>query len=695
MKRASLNFGLQLLVLLGCALPAWAADTITMGTLLDEMVDRSRLARLPEPSYTCKQSSSYDRGATSPKKKESWFANMDRSHFIRMEEREGRKEYVLMDADGPGAVVRFWATWHGPGGGEFSNGMLHVYLDGADKPVIEKHIADVIDKGALTTGPLSESVSPLTPYRWRGHNLYLPIPYAKHCKITYSADVLIDVGGRMGEALYYQINYRTYDKDVKVEPFTMASLEKYRSAIDRVQKKLLNPEPAEGKNAKSEKADGTLDPGDSHDTEIDGPAAITELSLAIEADDIDQALRSTIIEMTCDGERTVWAPVGDFFGLGHKMAPCKTWYTQVTEDGKMSCFWVMPFAESCKITLHNLGNQPVTVREGEAKYNDWKWDDRSMHFHSTWHQYSDVKTQTNKGAEAGAFDANYVNVEGRGVYVGDTLTIFNGHPSWWGEGDEKVYVDGEDFPSHFGTGTEDYYGYAWSNPNVFSSPFHAQPYGKGANKIDMAANSRYRALDAIPFEKSLHFDMEIWHSHETVIDFAPTTYFYARPGAKVNIEPDPDDAKLPVKHGQTTAHVPGAIEGESLKVVEKTGGETEIQEVSDWNWSGGGQLWWMDGKPGDKLTLEFNAPQEGKFKVVAELTKASDYAIVAASVNGKKSKEKIDRYFASVKHDPVELGTFELKKGANQLEVEIVGANEKAIKRHMFGLDFLKLEAAK
>ena len=48
------------------------------------------------------------------------------------------------------------------------------------------------------------------------------------------------------------------------------------------------------------------------------------------------------------------------------------------------------------------------------------------------------------------------------------LHLINYHRGWWGEGDEKIYVDGEDFPSHFGTGTEDYYGYAWCRPEEFA-----------------------------------------------------------------------------------------------------------------------------------------------------------------------------------------------------------------------------------
>ena len=103
-------------------------QSVSLGSLLDEMVDRDNLARFPQPAYTCSQASSYDRGTVAPDKP-GWFANMDRSYFVRTEEKDGRKEYVLMDVEGPGAVVRIWATWHGPGGKDFSDGTLRFYLD--------------------------------------------------------------------------------------------------------------------------------------------------------------------------------------------------------------------------------------------------------------------------------------------------------------------------------------------------------------------------------------------------------------------------------------------------------------------------------------------------------------------------------------------------------------------------------------
>ena len=73
-------------------------------------------------------------------------------------------------------------------------------------------------------------------------------------------------------------------------------------------------------------------------------------------------------------------------------------------------------------------------------------------------------------------DWNYITIDGQGVYAGDTLAVMNPEADWWGEGDEKIWVDGEEFRSHFGTGTEDYYGYAYGggSTDLYQKPFHAQ-----------------------------------------------------------------------------------------------------------------------------------------------------------------------------------------------------------------------------
>ncbi|HAK94878.1 MAG TPA: DUF2961 domain-containing protein [Planctomycetes bacterium] len=669
---------------------------VDLGSLLDEMVDRDALARAPDPFFTCRQSSSYDRDTVAPDK-EGWFANWDRSQFVRVEEREGRKEYVMHDAGGPGAIVHIWGTWHGPGGGPFSNGTLRVYIDGAAAPVIEGPAADVISGSAVVGPPLSESVSPSTPYAQRGHNLYLPIPYAKHCKITYSTAVPVDQGAKTGEALYYQINYRTYASGTSVRSFTREDLAACKDKIATVGKRLIESKPDPHLGARGPLR-GTLGPGEhaTLDENMMGPKAIRSLWVRINAQDFPQALRSTILEIAFDGELCVWCPVGDFFGTGYFVKPFRTWYTQVTERGDMRAFWCMPFAESAEVTLRNLGSQPVEIDSLSMALSPWSWDDRSMHFHASWRQLTKVDTGPDKDMTGkGAFDVNYVEVAGAGRYVGDTLVLFNGADAWWGEGDEKIYVDGETFPSHIGTGTEDYYGYAWCRPEYFEAPFHAQPSGAGNLTAGFSVNSRYRGLDSIPFARSLRVDMELWHWRTTRMNFAPSAFWYARPGSRSNVAPDPASAALPVAREMEdvveVVRVPGAIEGETLNVLERTGGSFEVQTIGNLGWSRNRQLWWIDGAPGDKLVIAFPVAESGRYRVEAELTKAVDYGIVQVLVNGAKAGEPIDLFAEKVGHVRADLGEFDLAAGANRLEVVITGANAKAVKRHMFGLDYLLL----
>jgi hypothetical protein len=687
---------------LGClstfGFAAPASETVTLRSLLEEMVDREALARFPSPAYTCRQFSSYDRDSDDPKDESTWFANWDRSQFLQIEEVDGRKEYVMMDADGPGAVVRIWCTWHGPGGGEFSNGTLRVYIDGEDKPAIEGPIAEIIDGGKLAGAPLSEGVSPKTEYKQQGHNLYLPLPYARHCKITYSTDVPVDRGAKEGEALYYQINYRTYEPGTEVESFSLERLVAAKSTLDAVQQKLREGGRDNDDAWKTEDWNGELAPGERRETvQVNGSGAIRQLRFKISAQDLPQALRSTVLEVHFDGERTIWAPLGDFFGIGYKISPYRTWYTEVTEDGELSCAWVMPFEKGASVSVLNVGKQPVRIEVCEAKISDWEWNDRSMHFHSTWRQLSKVETGHDQSMDHGnARDVNYVTVNGRGVYVGDSLTLFNGAAQWWGEGDEKIYVDGEEFPSHFGTGTEDYYGYAWCRPEFFESPFHAQPEGGGNLAGGYSVNSRYRALDAIPFTDSIRFDMELWHWAHTKMDYAPTTFFYARPGATANVEPERRTAARPVTLERSDIvdvfRVPGALEGEDLTAVEISGGKVEIQEIPAFRWSGDKQLWWIDANVGDELTVEFPVKKAGRYQVIANLTKANDYAVVHVSLNDEPAEKTFDRYHPTVSHDPLALGAFDLHDGKNRLKFRIEGANPAGLKKHFVGLDYLQLK---
>ena len=648
-----------------------AAEPVTFDSLLDEMVDRTAVARFPSPAYTCAQASSYDRASKSPD--EGWFANNDRSMFVRKETNAGREEWVMMDVEGPGAIVRWWVT------APAYKGIIRVYVDGATEPVIEAKVDDLVGGTALVGPPLS---SP----RANGRNLYLPIPYAKHCKVTFDRPNFQKTKKRE-DLLYYQINYRTYADGTKVASFAKDTLAKSKAKVAAIQKTLLDPASAQPANCEEQAGDDIMVfPGDEWSSEFYGPGAICAISGRIDADDLAQALRSTILIMEFDGEETVWCPLGDFFGSGVGVNAFKGWYRVVKEDGTITCYWVMPYKESCVMKIKNVGGAAVEIRDPSLSFIPWNWDDRSMHFHTDWRIEREIET-----ADGGkkALDWNYVKVHGEGVFVGDTLAVLNRVAAWWGEGDEKIYVDGETFPSHFGTGTEDYYGYAWCTPQFFESPFHAQPRAEGPGNFGNTTNTRVRLLDAIPFTKSFQLDMEVWHWRKTLIDYAATTYWYGRPGAKSNVESIVEDAMHPVKYN-TPIELPG------FDLVKLPKGRLQIQNLTHFKkdaWENDDHLWWTGAKPGDKLELKLKTEAAGKVALAVTMTKAPDYAVIQYYLDGKKIGEPIDLYAPKVEPTgKVKLGDFDLSAGEHVLTVEIVGANPKAKKSYMFGLDQILLD---
>ncbi len=637
------------------------SPVISLVSLLEEMVNRDKIARFPSPQYTCKQFSSFDTRSIAADQP-NWFANQDWSHFIRMEEKDGRQEWVLMDTQGPGCITRFWVT------GFELKGWLRFYFDGATEPAISGEVFSLIGGTALVGAPLSEVINEL------GRNLYLPIPYAKSCKVTYDGPNPF-AGGANNTNFYYQINYRTYPADTPVETFTIDNLAKTQPTVDQVQKLLLTPEknlPSELNYAKL----SLLNNGNAK-AKITGSRAIRTMSLKVIADDMEQALRSLVVVMEFDEEQTVWCPAGDFFGSGLGLNPFKGWWRWVKPNQTMNCYWVMPFRKECTFELEYLGSQDI-MAELKVEYNDWQWDNRSMHFHTNWHYQYPFWSQPH-------FDWNFLTVEGKGVLVADTLALLNCYPEWWGEGDEKIYVDGETFPSHYGTGTEDYYGYAYGRTERFSAPFHSQPRTDN-NWWGNTTNTRSRSLDAIPFQKSLQFDMEVWHWMPTLMAYAGTTYWYGFPGTKSNHGPDPDSARREVPRD-----IP-RLEGESLSDINCTGGKIEIQNASNYNWSGNSQLWWTGTQPGDTLQFEFPVAQAGPYRLTLMCTKAPDYGIVQFYVDDQKAGEPMDLYHTEVTiSGEIPLPVQEFNSGTHTLKVEITGANDAAEKAYMFGLDYLKL----
>jgi len=625
-----------------------SAATVSLSSLLDEMVDRDALTRFPDPAYICTQASSYDRASTTPNDPGTWFANDDHSQFIREEMNGGRKEWVLMDAEGPGAIVRWWIT------APQYKAVFRIYLDGSDTPAIEANIGELVGGEFLVGAPLSAD-------RAKGRNLYLPIPYAKQCKVTVD-----DMPEQ--KALYYQINYRTYTGGTAVESFTLDGFRMIEGKIDSVQKMLLAAGDVSEESFVATNV--TLRKGES--VSLSGKmlaekAGVLErivLKIDAEGEELTHALRSTVMSIKFDDKETVWCPLGDFFGSGVGLNPYKSWYTRVEKDGTLISLWWMPYQKSAEVSLINYGDQDVKVIRNAFSSRPYQWDDRSMYFHADWRQDRNMKTRPQR-------DWNYITVKGRGVFVGDVLSLLNRNSAWWGEGDEKIYVDGETFPSHFGTGTEDYYGYAWCTPAFFDSPFHFQPRAEGPGNYGNTTNARVRLLDGIPFTKDFRFDMEVLHWIGTTVDYAVATFWYGFDDASpVDFQSRNDqiaEAQAVVSH-KTPVKVD--IPGFTIEKFPTNGYiHWENEDYLIWIWVG----------QNAKLEFILEAEKDGECKLVAELIKHPRHGIIQFHIDDRKIGEPIDLYDErQVPTGPMEIGVVDLKAGRHTVVVEFVGKNEKA-----------------
>jgi hypothetical protein len=329
--------------------------------------------------------------------------------------------------------------------------------------------------------------------------------------------------------LYYQIGYRRYRDEhrVRVRPYSAAELARAAPTIGRVAKVLRDgPTVAPGPMDSRAPIEATrVEPGHPSVTTIAAPSGggeIRELRIAT-AERMPQKLRSTRLTIAFDGEMAVDAPLIDFFGTGPAWNTYASLPFTVAAENLLICRFRMPFARRAVVTIARRDPGAIDV-SGTVDVTAAAFGKDSLLFHAGWRPREIVRTRPFR-------DWHVAGIEGQGQLVGAVLNVENPpDAAWWGEGDEKIYVDGETFPSLFGTGTEDYFGYAWSTPERFEHAYHAQTATAGAGFGGLYSMNRFHILDPIPFSRALRFDLEIWHWQETSISVDATIYWYARPG---------------------------------------------------------------------------------------------------------------------------------------------------------------------
>ncbi len=383
-----------------------------------------------------------------------------------------------------------------------------------------------------------------------------------------------------------------------------------------------------------------------------------------------------MLRMFWDGETrpAVEAPLGDFFAncFGERREVISV--PVVVEDAdSYNSFWRMPFRKSARIEIENQGSLPFSM----LYFNiDWiKLEDLpkdTPYFYAQYRQEYPVA----KGK-----DYLVLETSGEGQYVGTVMAVRMRSPAWFGEGDEKVYVDGETKPSIWGTGTEDYFLSAWGLKTT-GTPYFGVPFFDFRGIGGHTSAYRWHIADPMPFEKSIKVTFEhmgwmsqdenpkyestSWNERED--DYASVAFWYqtGRPTftERAPAAADrklPDLARIAVKAADLLAsarHGDGAV---SKRTTDRFNTEELVYQPR--------------AASGGYIEIPFEVKVKEPLHLIVRGTRTVDGGSYQAVLNGAKLGRPLDFFAAAPGRQEFQLLDFWPEPGTYTLRLESVGKN--------------------
>lgn len=486
-----------IILLLTGGISAGAQQVISFESELKRLSDISLLPRYLEGTVV-KQVSSYDRTGGN----DDGFSG--KYSFSRKE----KGGLVIFEAQGSGVIERIWTPTP-------TNDTLDFYFDGNDKPGLSIKFSD------LFSGKVEPFLKPLVDaYMVGGYYSYVPIPYAKGCKIIFRGEKI----------MFHQVQHREYDKSYRIETFNLAGATAHKTLL----RKVVNLWSNRNRTIDNFKYTGIktiesrieLLPGKS--------ATIAGISsggriMGIELDpsEIFNGLyKQADIKITWDHEPTpaVHVPVADFFGYAFGERAMESLLMGAT-TGKLYCYIPMPFDRSATISLEyrkldGIQQEPLRLRT-LVHYTTQKKAADEGRFYAKWAHDEPANGQS------------YVFLEGkgRGHYVGTILQAqgrdYNNFTEFF-EGDDQTYIDGE-LRLH-GTGSEDYFNGGWyAQPGGWTERAGAPLSGCTNYSVPLSRTGGYRFFlsDKMPFTKEIRHTIEHGPVNNRPVNYSSVAMYYA------------------------------------------------------------------------------------------------------------------------------------------------------------------------
>lgn len=399
-----------------------------------------------------------------------------------------------------------------------------------------------------------------------------------------------------------------------------------------------------------------------------------------------------LLRMYWDGNPrpAVEAPLGDFFAncFGQRREVISL--PVVVEDGDAyNCFWQMPFRKSARIEIVNQSEKPISLL-----YYNIDWIKKKRVARDTPYFYAQYRQEypTRNGR-----DYLVLETQGKGQYVGTVLAVRTRSPAWFGEGDEKIYIDSEPKASIWGTGTEDYFLSAWGL-KATSTPYFGVPYFDQWGIVGAHTSAyRWHINDPIVFNRGIKVTFEhfgwiapdehpaykstSWNERED--DYASVAFWYQTGQPTFSARaPHARDRALPsldplIAFGRDfiEAKFHGAGQAVAQQLDLYAGAQLLYEPITNQN------AW---------LEIPFTVTNKAPLRLLLNVTKSYDFGQYQPFLDGVKLGDPIDLYSPKVVNQEVHLLDFWPEPGAYALRLECVGRNQ-ASAGYYCGLESVRL----
>ena len=303
---------------------------------------------------------------------------------------------------------------------------------------------------------------------------------------------------------------------------------------------------------------GPIKPGEKWSVDIPGTGIINHIWFTIAPMHIMR--NDLIFRIYWDGRSTpsVESPIAAFFGNGwdehYEYATLPLAVGPTNGTGLVSYFQ-MPFANGARLEIENQSDETISRLYFYIDYVEMKKLPNDLgRFHAWYnHELTDAlpEGETEWGLVGpmgnnvdGANNYLFADIKGKGHFVGINYYVHSPSTMWYGEGDDMIFIDGEEKASLLGTGTEDFFNTSWCPKTLFNHPYYG--YARVNNDNGWLGRThvyRFFVADPIYFEKSLRGTIEHGHNNNLTLDISSVVYWYQSEAGVLPPAPTKEDRR--------------------------------------------------------------------------------------------------------------------------------------------------------